>query len=109
MHFDTPHDDHVTELEPYMRQPTVPLSRDHFRGGRGTAVFFLTSLLLPKSSPYLRVPATPFPSERVFSAAGLVVNRLTFSSHPNMYYSCRRTTTSVIHFQTSVAAIMTTD
>ena len=52
MHFDTPHDDHVTELERYMRQLTVPLSRDHFRGGRSTAVFFLTSLLLPKSSPY---------------------------------------------------------
>ena len=89
MHSDALDDDHVAELERYLRQPTVPLNHDPLSWWKEHSRLFL--ILSNIAEKYLCVPATSVPSERVFSAAGLVLNRLRSRlspEHVDTLFSC---------------------
>jgi hypothetical protein len=63
-----------SELESYLTEPSIPLNRDPLSWWKDNQHRYPRLSVL--ASKYMTVPATSVPSERVFSAAGLVVNRL---------------------------------
>jgi len=63
-----------SELENYFIVPSIPLNRDPLSWWKENRHRYPRLSVLVEQ--YMCVPATSVPSERVFSAAGLVVNRL---------------------------------
>lgn len=63
-----------SELENYFGEPSIPLNRDALSWWKENRHRYPRLSVLVEQ--YMCVPATSVPSERVFSAAGLVVNRL---------------------------------
>uniref|UniRef100_A0A671L3S2 BED-type domain-containing protein n=1 Tax=Sinocyclocheilus anshuiensis TaxID=1608454 RepID=A0A671L3S2_9TELE len=61
------------ELELYWKEPSIPLNEDPLRWWCGMSRRFPK---LYRLACRYRVPATSVPSERVFSSAGIIVNRL---------------------------------
>jgi len=63
-----------SELENYFGEPSIPLNRDPLSWWKENRHRYPRLSVLVEQ--YMCVPATSVPAERVFSAAGLVVNRL---------------------------------
>uniref|UniRef100_H3AUA9 HAT C-terminal dimerisation domain-containing protein n=1 Tax=Latimeria chalumnae TaxID=7897 RepID=H3AUA9_LATCH len=63
-----------TELENYILEPCIPPDQDPLEWWRVNENCYRKLARLAKA--YLCIPATSVPAERVFSAAGLIVNRL---------------------------------
>uniref|UniRef100_H3A8P7 HAT C-terminal dimerisation domain-containing protein n=1 Tax=Latimeria chalumnae TaxID=7897 RepID=H3A8P7_LATCH len=63
-----------TELENYILEPCIPPDQDPLEWWRVNENRYRKLARLAKA--YLCIPATSVPAERVFSAAGLIVNRL---------------------------------
>lgn len=70
----TPNDSLSAEFDKYFREPPVPLSHDPLNWWKENCHRYPHVSAL--ANKYLCLPATSVPSERVFSTAGLVVNRL---------------------------------
>ncbi len=67
----SPHD---TEIESYFREPCISVNQDPLLWWKVNESRF--AKLSTLAQWYLAVPATSVPAERVFSTAGLIVNRL---------------------------------
>ncbi|KAM7395653.1 hypothetical protein PAMA_007088 [Pampus argenteus] len=71
----------VTELTQYCQDTCPPIHTDPMTWWKDNKHKY--PRLAKLASAYLCVPATSVPSERVFSAAGLIVNRLRARLHPD--------------------------
>lgn len=63
-----------TEVETYFSEPCIPVNQDPLLWWKVNENRFTKLSILAQW--YLAVPATSVPAERVFSTAGLIVNRL---------------------------------